>query len=223
MKRLRNYLFAGLIVLLPIVATWQVLVWLFHLVDGPLRGVVAGALGRIFEHPDPDFFSIPGLGLILTLLIILLVGLLAANFIGRSLIGWSEKAMQRLPLVRGVYGTMKQITDAFVRQDKTAFKRVALIEYPRQGIYTLCFVTGEATGEMTGRAGRRLVGVFVPTTPNPTSGFLLYLPAEDVVVLDMLVEDGLKLVISGGVFVPEARAVAAAAEPGDPPNGGDAS
>lgn len=223
MKRIRTYLFTGLIVLLPIVATWQVLVWLFNLVDGPLRGVVADLLGHLSNHPDPEFFDIPGLGLILTLLIIFLVGLLAANFIGRSLIGYGEQVMRRLPLVRGVYGTMKQITDAFVRQDKTAFKRVALVEYPRREMYSLGFVTGDGTGEMCARAGRRLIGVFIPTTPNPTSGYLLYLPPEDIAVLDMSVEDGLKLVISGGVFTPEDREPPAAAVPAETSaSGGDA-
>ncbi len=195
MTRLRNYFIAGLIVLVPIVATWQLTVWLFNVLDRQLRGLVARAIGH----------EIPGAGLVLALVIVLFVGLLAANYVGRRVIGFGETIMKRTPIVRSIYVTMKQITDAFVRQEKTAFKQVALIEYPRKGIYCLAFVTSAAPPELAERTASDLVGVFVPTTPNPTSGFLLYLPREEVTVLDLSVEDGLKLVISGGVFVPPRR------------------
>ncbi len=209
MKRIRNYFIAGLIVLFPVLATWQLLVWLFNLLDGQLRGVVARYVGH----------DIPGVGLVITLLVVFLVGLLAANYFGRRVIGWGEAAMRRTPIVRSIYVTMKQITDAFVRQDKSAFKRVALIEYPRRGIYCLAFVTSAAPEEIGARIDTDLVGVFLPTTPNPTSGFLLYLPRHDVRILDISVEDGLKLVISGGVFIPEARRFA---PPADEQGGGRA-
>ena len=192
MKRLRNYLVAGLIVLIPVVITWQLLVWLFNLVDGLLGGVVAA----IFHRP------IPGLGLVATVVIVFVVGLLAANFFGRRLIHYGETAMRRTPIVRGVYVAIKQLTDAFVRQEQAAFSKVGLVEYPRKGIYSLGFLTSPPTGELEEKAGADLVGLFVPTTPNPTSGFLLYVPRQDVVFLDMPVEDGLKLVISGGIVSP---------------------
>jgi len=192
LKRLRNYLVAGLVILFPVIITWQVLVWLFNLVDGLLGGLVV----RIFGRP------IPGVGLAFTVVILLVVGMLAANWFGRRIIAYFENLIARTPLVRGVYVTMRQLTDAFIRQEKAAFQKVALIEYPRRGIYTLVFVTAAAPRELDRRTGAELVAVFVPTTPNPTSGFLLYLPRRDVVLLDMPVEHGLKLVISGGLVVP---------------------
>lgn len=192
MKRLRNYLVAGLVVLLPVVATWQVLVWLFNLIDGLLGGLVTRIFGR----------SIPGLGLAATVIIVLAVGALAANWFGRRLIDCGERLMRRTPIVRNVYSTIKQIIDAFVGANKTAFRNVVLIEYPRKGVYSPGFATGPTAGELSGKTKEDLVGVFVPTTPNPTSGFLLYVPRRDVIYLDMSVEDGLKLVISGGVVTP---------------------
>ncbi len=193
MKRIRNYFVAGLIVLVPVIITWQLLVWLFNIVDGLLGGLVTHVFGR----------PLPGVGLAVTVFIVLLVGMLAANLFGRRLIHYGEEVMRRVPIVRGVYVTMKQITDAFVRQEQAAFSKVCVVEYPRKGIYSLGFLTSPATRELREAAKRKLVGVFVPTTPNPTSGFLLYLPEEEVTCLEMPVEVGLKLVISGGVVGPK--------------------
>ncbi len=193
MKWIRNYFVAGLIVLVPVIITWQLLVWLFNIVDGLLGGIVTQVFGR----------PLPGLGLAITVLIVLFVGVLAANIFGRRLIHYGEAVMRRVPIVRSVYVTMKQITDAFVRQEQAAFSKVCVVEYPRKGIYSLAFLTSPATRELAAAAGKDLIGVFIPTTPNPTSGFLLYVPKEEVVFLDMPVEDGLKLVISGGVVSPK--------------------
>ncbi len=198
MKRIRNYFVTGVVVLLPVIVTWQVLVWLFNAVDGLLRGVVA----RVFGH------SVPGLGLAVTLLVVFMVGLLAANYFGRRLIHYGEAVMRRTPIVRSVYATIRQITDAFVSRDQAAFKHVCLVEYPRRGMYSLGFITSPAPGELGRRTNADLVGVFIPTTPNPTSGFLLYVPRAEVILLDMPVEDGLKAIISGGVVVPREKAPA---------------
>lgn len=193
LKRIRNYFVTGLIVLFPVIITWEVLVWLFHIVDGLLAGLVT----QLFGHP------VPGVGLGFTALTVFFVGLLATNLFGRRLIDYGETLMRRVPIVRSIYITMKQITDAFVRQEQAAFSRVCLVEYPRKGIYSLGFLTSPASRDIQKRVRGRLVGVFVPTTPNPTSGFLLYVPETDVVYLEMPVQDGLKLVISGGVAVPD--------------------
>jgi len=193
LKRIRNYFVAGLIVLVPVIITWQLLVWLFNIVDGLLGGLVTQVFGR----------PLPGLGLVITILVVLLVGLLAANIFGRRLIHYGEGVMRRVPIVRSVYVTMKQITDAFVRQEQAAFSKVCVVEYPRKGIYSLGFLTSPTPRELGETAKRKLVGVFIPTTPNPTSGFLLYLPEDDVSYLEMPVEAGLKLVISGGVVGPK--------------------
>ncbi len=192
MKHLRNFFLAGLLVLLPVLATWTVISWLFRLLDGLTGRWIVLAFGR----------PVPGLGLAVTLLVILLVGFVATNYVGRRMIALGEALIARTPLVRGVYQTVKQIVDAFARQDQAAFKRVALIEYPRRGMWSLAFVTGRVGGEIAARLGRDdLVSVFLPTTPNPTSGFLLLVPREEVAHLDMPVEEGLKLVISGGMVL----------------------
>jgi len=191
-KRIRTYVVAGLIVLVPIIITWKLLVWLFSIVDGILSWLVPHVFGR----------AIPGVGLVATVILVLLVGVLAANIFGRRMIHYGESLIRRTPIVRSVYVTMKQITDAFVRQEQAAFSRVCLVEYPRKGIFSLGFVTSPAMSELEDKTKTRLIGVFIPTTPNPTSGFLLYVPAEDVTYLDLPVEDGLKLVISGGVIMP---------------------
>ena len=194
MKRLQTFFVTGLIVLTPAAITFYVLWWLFEFVDGILGPILARVLP----------FQIPGLGVLIILLVIILTGLLAANFLGRRLIAFAEGFLLRTPVVRSVYLTMRQIVDALLQQNQSAFKRVALVEYPRRGSWAIGFVTGEIIGEIAERAGcAAALNVFVPTTPNPTSGMLVFLPLEEVILLDMSVEDGLKLVISGGVIVPE--------------------
>lgn len=193
MKKLQTFFVTGLIVLTPVVITFYVLYWLFEFVDGILGPILARVLP----------FKIPGLGLLIILLLVLLTGLLAANFLGRRLIAFAEGFLMRTPVVRSVYQTMKQIIDALLQQNQSAFKRVALVEYPRRGSWAIGFVTSEMVGEIAERAGcPAALNVFVPTTPNPTSGMLVIFPPEEVTLLDMSVEDGLKLVISGGVIVP---------------------
>lgn len=199
LKRLRTFFVAGLIAITPAAVTYLVLRWLFLTVDGffgtPLEAYFQRRLG----------FHVPGTGLLATVLIVLVVGILATNLVGRRLLAYLEGWLQKLPVVRSVYATMRQITDAFWKQDQNAFKRVVLVEYPRRGSWAVGFVTGEVPAsrfDMEAPDGL-LYNVFLPTTPNPTSGFLLMLPASEVKLLDISVEDGLKLVISGGVVVPE--------------------
>lgn len=199
MKRLQTFFVAGLIAITPAAVTYLVLRWLFLTLEGsfggPLEDYIASRVG----------VRLPGVGLVGTLLIILLAGVLATNLLGRRLLGYLEGWLQRLPLVRSVYTTLRQITDAFWQPDQNAFKRVVLVEYPRRGSWAVGFVTGEirASGLGIEAAGDLVYNVFVPTTPNPTSGFLMVYPPEEVRLLDISVEDGLKLVISGGVLVPE--------------------
>ena len=139
-----------------------------------------------------------------SLAVIISTGLFAANYVGKKLIGFGERIVVRIPLVRSIYLTVKQIVDAFMHGGKNmAFKRVVLIEYPRKGIYSIGFITAESNGEVQAKTKENVMSVFLPTTPNPTSGYLLFVPREDVVVLDMSVEDGLKLVVSGGIIAPE--------------------
>ena len=190
MKKLRDsfkkYFITGLLVIIPIWATYYVLSGLLGVIDNMLGDLPGYLLGLKF----------PGLGIITLVLFVLLVGLLSANYIGKNVVRYSDTLMQRVPLVRGVYSTMKKIMDTFSM--KHNFHGVALIEYPRKGCYSVGFMTGEVRGESMGFEGR-FITVFVPTTPNPTAGFLLILPEAEVNRLDMTVEQGMKFIVSIGL------------------------
>jgi uncharacterized membrane protein len=148
---------------------------------------------------------IPGLGIILTFIVLLLTGMLAANFIGRRFVGGWESLMDRIPVVRSIYSAAKNFAEIVFSDSSHSFKRVLLIEYPRKGLYSLAFQTASELGEVQGRTGADVVCCFVPTTPNPTSGFIIIVPSKDVTVLDMEVDEALKMIISLGVVVPQWR------------------
>jgi uncharacterized membrane protein len=148
---------------------------------------------------------IPGLGIILTFIVLLLTGMLAANFIGRRFVGGWESLMDRIPVVRSIYSAAKNFAEIVFSDSSHSFKRVLLIQYPRKGLYSLAFQTASELGEVQGRTGEDVVCCFVPTTPNPTSGFIIIVPSKDVMVLDMEVDEALKMIISLGVVVPQWR------------------
>jgi len=191
LSKLRRVLVAGLITLIPVATTFYILVLTFRFLDG--------LMGRTVQRFLP--YPIPGLGVVATFLLVLLVGVLATNLVGKRLLRGGERLMLRVPLARTVYVTVKQIVDTVTRRDNP-FKRVVLIEYPRKGIWTLGFLTGATSGEVRGIIAAEVLNVFVPTTPNPTSGFLLLMRREDVILLDMAVEDGIRMIISGGILTP---------------------
>ena len=196
--RLRTYFLTGVIVTAPIGITaflvWQFIAFLDQRV---------GALIPAKYNPETYLpFSVPGLGLLITLVFLTLVGMLAAGFAGRTLVRTGERLLSRMPVVRSVYGTLKQIFETVLAQSSRSFREVVLIEYPRRGIGAIGFVTGPTRGEVQDRADEELVNVFLPTTPNPTSGFLLFVPRKDLVHLDMTIEQGIKMVISGGIVAP---------------------
>lgn len=200
MKRLRRYIVAGILVWLPLGLTILLLRFAIRLMDRSLLLVP--------EQYRPEAvlgFAIPGLGAVLTILLLLLTGVLAANFVGRAFMGGWESLMDRIPVVRSVYSAAKNFAEIVFSDSSHAFKRVLLVEYPRKGIYSLAFQTSSQLGEVQGRTGEEVVGCFVPTTPNPTSGFIIILPAKDVTVLDMEVDEALKMIISLGVVVPPWR------------------
>jgi uncharacterized membrane protein len=190
LRRVRNWFFAGLVTLTPLVLTVYLLGVGFRWVDSLLGGFAARTLGR----------QIPGLGILASLALAVLTGLVASNLLGRRLIAWGEQALLQMPVFRGVYSALKQVVDAFAGQKRTAFQRVALIEYPRCGIWSIGFATGPGPAETRQKTGRALVNIFIATTPNPTSGFLIMVPQEDIIWLGMSVEEGMKLVISGGMI-----------------------
>ncbi|HCC33487.1 MAG TPA: DUF502 domain-containing protein [Clostridiales bacterium] len=190
MRRIRNALLAGLLVLLPVFLTYLIFEWLLRLLDGVAGRWVQLVFGR----------AIPGLGAVITIMVVLATGFVTANLVGRRLVAYGESLINRAPLVRTIYQASKQIVGAFSRQDTAAFKQVVLVEYPRRGVWSIAFLTGELEGELPRRLGKPLVSVLLPTTPNPTSGFLLIAPRDEVIFLDMPVSEGFKLVISGGLL-----------------------
>jgi uncharacterized membrane protein len=199
--RLRAYFLAGVIVTAPIGIT-VLLIWQFITF---LDSQVGSLLPDRYNPESYLPFSVPGLGLLITIAFLTLVGFLAAGLAGRTLVRIGERLLSRMPVVRSVYGTLKQIFETVLAQSSRSFREVVLVEYPRRGIGAIGFVTGPTQGEIQMRSGEELVNVFLPTTPNPTSGFLLFVPKRDLVHLDMTIEEGIKLVISGGIVAPPSQ------------------
>ncbi|MDI6616658.1 MAG: DUF502 domain-containing protein, partial [Syntrophaceae bacterium] len=155
-------------------------------------------------HPDQLLpFHIPGLGVIITLILIFTIGLVTRSYLGKKLAILGDRMVRRIPLVRGIYNALKQFVDAVFSDKGQSFKKAVLIEYPRKGLYSIAFVTGVSRGEVQAKTLQRCVNVFVPTTPNPTSGFYIMVPEGDMIALDMTVEEAFTLIISGGIVSPE--------------------
>ena len=202
MARLRAYFFTGVIVAMPIWITIYVAMAFVGFVDDAV-----GALIPIRYNPDNVLpFSVPGLGLIILVLVLTLIGALTANIVGRGVIAAGDRLVNRMPVIRSIYGVLKQIFETILNQKERSFTQACLVEYPRRDLWAIGFVSSRAKGEVSdklGVDGDPLLNVFVPTTPNPTSGFLLFVRQSDVVMLDMAVEEAAKLVVSAGVVTPE--------------------
>jgi len=197
MKRLRRYLVAGLLVWLPLGVT----IFLFRILIGLMDKTLVFVPEKF--HPENLLgISIPGLGVILTILLLLITGVLTANIVGRNFVGGWESLMDRIPIARSIYSAAKNFAEIVFSESGSAFSKVLLVEYPRKGLYTLTFQTASDVGEIQGRTGEDVVCCFVPTTPNPTSGFIIIVPKKDVVELDMEVDEAVKLIMSLGVVVP---------------------
>jgi uncharacterized membrane protein len=199
-SRLRTVLLAGLLILAPVYLTIYVLVLLFNFMDGIFAPVIDRAIGAFLGERG---VHIPGLGLALTLLVVIVLGWLTKTVLGRRLIESFEGFIRRIPVAKSIYGATKGVLEAVSRDQADAFKRVVLIEYPRRGIYGIGFVTNSPIQWFTGKGTAELLPVFVPTTPNPTSGFLLMVPAEQVIECSMSVEEGIRMIVSGGILQPE--------------------
>ncbi|MCA1944126.1 MAG: DUF502 domain-containing protein [Desulfovibrio sp.] len=194
----RANILAGVLFLLPILATVFLINLLISWVDMSLL------LLPVQYRPENYLpVRIPGLGLLLVVLILFITGMFVRNFIGRKLVELGERLMRYIPFVSKVYSWIKQMVDTLLLTSGKEFKRVVMIEYPRRGIWAMAFVTGVAEGEVQDKTNHRVINVFLPTTPNPTSGFYLLVPETDVIPLDMSVEDSMKLIMSGGILVPE--------------------
>jgi uncharacterized membrane protein len=199
LHRLRNYFLTGVVITAPIAITaylgWKFLVYL----DDRTSVLIPAQYNP--ENYLP--FAVPGIGLVVAMVGLTLIGALTANFLGRYLIQMGESVVNRMPVVRSVYNVLKQIFETAVSSSSTSFRQVVLIEYPRKGIWAVAFLTAYTSGEMERRFdGQEMINVFLPTTPNPTSGFLLFVPKKDTIFLDMTVEEGIKLVISAGMIIP---------------------
>ncbi|MDH4073775.1 MAG: DUF502 domain-containing protein [Gammaproteobacteria bacterium] len=200
LKHFRRYMVAGILVWLPIGVT----VFLLRI----LIGLMDRTLLLLPEQYRPETllgFDIPGLGFLLTIIVLLVTGVLAANIVGRSMVGLWESMLHRIPIVRSIYSGAKNFAEIVFSDSNNSFKRVLLIEYPRKGLYSLAFQTSSQLGEVQGRTGEDVICTFVPTTPNPTSGFIIVVPRKDVITLDMEVDEALKMIISLGVVVPTWR------------------
>lgn len=202
LTRLRNYFLTGFIICAPLAIT-AYLVWSFI---GWVDGWVKPYIPQVYNPDNYLPFSIPGFGLLVAFFVITIVGFLTANFIGRTIVGYGEDLLSRMPFVRNLYSGLKQIFQTVFSEQETSFEKVALIEYPRKGLWALVFIATDTRGEVDvvlKENGKETVSVFLPTTPNPTSGFLLFVPKKDIQILDMSVEQAAKLVISAGLVAPD--------------------
>ena len=201
MTKIRSWFLTGILVMTPLILTIYV-AWAFiTFVDN----LVVPLVPFYYRRSNYLAFSIPGLGLIIVFIFTTFVGLLATGLFGRTLIRIWENILNRMPVVRSVYSAIKQILETVMATQSDAFRQAVLVQYPRKDIWAIGFVTGSTKGEVGKRVDKKMVNVFMPTTPNPTSGFLLFFPEEDLIFLNMTVEDALKLVVSGGMVVPKEK------------------
>jgi len=191
---LKRYFLTGLLVITPIWGTVLILKTLFVTVDS----ILGDMLARVFT---PGYY-VPGLGILTLVLLIFVTGLLAANFIGGQIVRLWEEFLHRVPVVRGIYSTLKSMMDILSFTEREKYNRVVLIQFPKNGHYCFAFVTGVTRGEIQDISPDPLVNVYVPTSPNPTSGYFLLVPEKEVVPLDMSVEEAMKLIVSGGLYIP---------------------
>ncbi|MES9858327.1 MAG: DUF502 domain-containing protein [Sedimenticola sp.] len=200
MTFLRRYLIAGLLVWVPLGVTLLVVRLLVSWMDGTML-----LIPQPYRPENLFGFSIPGLGVVLSILVVFITGVFVANLFGRSLISLWERLMARIPLVRSVYSGAKQLAETMFSDSGQSFRKVLLVEFPRPGLWTLAFLTGTDVGEAQRKTGRDVINVYIPTTPNPTGGYFVMVPREDAVELDMSIDDGLKMLMSMGAVVPDAR------------------
>lgn len=197
MSALRKWFIAGLLVIVPLVITLGVLNWII--------GTLDQTLAILPETWQPDRLlgvHIPGFGVILTLVILLGVGGIASNFIGRKLVGWGDSLVRRIPVVRSIYSSVKQVSDTVFSDSGNAFRKAVLVQWPREGVWTVAFVTGTPNGEVAALLRDDYVSVFVPTTPNPTGGYFVLVRRSECIELDMSVDAALKYIVSMGVVAP---------------------
>jgi uncharacterized membrane protein len=210
-SRLRDYFLAGLLVTAPIsitiYLTWSFISW----VDGSILPLLPAAYNPEnylqFDVPGigPIHLTLPGIGLVIAIVFLIVIGALAAGLVGRLFLDYSERVLSRMPIVRSIYGATKQIFETMLMQRSDVFREVVLVEFPRTGMWSLGFIAGRTEGEIQELTEDEVLNVYIPTTPNPTSGYLCFVPRKDIVMLSMSVEEGMMMVVSGGIVTPPDR------------------
>lgn len=195
---IRRYLLAGLVVWLPILITMGVLRFIIDLLDQTLA-----LLPNAYQPEQLLGHNIPGFGVILSLILLLITGVFATNFFGQRLVSWGESILAKIPLVRSIYSAVKQVINAVLSTNSQAFRKVMLIQYPSKGIWSIAFQTGSDNKAINEKTNQDLISLFIPTTPNPTSGFLMMVPKDEAIELDMSIDEALKFIISLGVMPPK--------------------
>lgn len=197
MAAIRRWLLAGLLVLVPVAITFWVLNWIVGTLDQTLQ------ILPVDWHPDRVLGRhVPGFGVLLALAIVLVIGAVASNFLGRKLVGWWDALLGRIPIVRSIYSSVKQVSDTLFSENGNAFRQALLVQWPREGVWTIAFQTGTPGGDVLNHLDGEYLSVYVPTTPNPTGGYFVMLKKADCVELKMSVDEALTYVISMGVVVP---------------------
>ncbi|MEY3379487.1 MAG: hypothetical protein RL468_85 [Pseudomonadota bacterium] len=197
MAKLRKWLFAGLLVLVPLIITLWVLEWVVTTLDRTLKVLP--------NHLQPDLLlgiHIPGLGVVFALLVLLVIGALASNFVGNRLVSWWHALLHRIPVVRSIYSGVKQVSDTLFSEKGNAFRQALLVQWPREGMWTIAFLTGMPGGDVSNHLRGDYISLYVPTTPNPTGGYFVIVKKSDCIELDMSVDEALTYIISMGVIVP---------------------
>lgn len=197
---MKKYFITGLLIWIPLAITFMVLAWIVNTLDQILLWLPNGSQPR-----DLIGIDIPGIGLVASVLIVLTTGLIAANVLGQKIVQLWESILARIPVVKSIYYSVKQVSDTLFSSSGQAFRKALLVQYPRHGSWTIAFLTGKPGGDAANHLEGDFVSVYVPTTPNPTSGFFLMMPKSDVVELDMSVDEALKYIISMGVVAPPTR------------------
>ncbi len=203
---MKKYLIAGLLTWMPLAITIWVMLWVVGLMDGMFNGVLG-----LFDTLVPGLAKlkdIPGLGVLVTLALMLLTGMFVTNIFGQWWVHQWDRLLNRIPIVKSIYSSVKQVSDTLFSSSGNAFREAVLVQYPREGSWTIAFVTGRPSGEVAAHLVGEHVSLYVPTTPNPTSGFFLMMPKSSIKPLDMSVDEALKYIISMGVVAPPAGAVA---------------
>jgi len=200
-RRLRNYFFTGILVTAPISIT----IWITWEVLGFVDDRVVPLIPPAWNPETYLPFSLPGLGVLLIVTFLIVVGFFTAGLLGRTLVGMGERILDRMPVIRGVYSAVKQLVETVFKEQSRAFREVVLIQYPRPDSWAIGFITGDAETHVQQETPEDTVNVFLPTTPNPTSGFLLFVPRHEAIPLSMSVEEGIKMVVSGGIVTPPDR------------------